>query len=86
MGYLMYILMGGWLPEGKRSQWTAAAVAMGAVLVAIVQWASGEMQLTQLVQLVTEKWPVFAAAFYGYFMAEKVDNKKAAIVAKLDTK
>jgi hypothetical protein len=75
MDWFLKIMMGGWLPQGKRSQWTAAAVAAGAILVALVQWASGDMGLIELVKLVTDKWPVFAAAFYGYFMAEKVDAK-----------
>ena len=76
MYMLMKVLMGGWLPQGQRTQWAAFAVAFGAMVTAIVQWASGEMQLTELVKLVTEKWEVFAAAYGMYFVAEKIDAKK----------
>ncbi len=77
MDWVMKLLMGGWLPEGKRTQMVAAATAMGALLVAFVQWAGGDMSLSQLMQLIADKWEVFALAFGGYFMAEKVDRATA---------
>ena len=76
MDYVMKFLMGGWLPQGQRTQWTAFAVAAGAVATAVVQWASGDMSLTELMKLMADKWPVFAAAYGLYFVAEKVDAKK----------
>ena len=79
MDMIMKILMGGWLPEGKRTQMVAAATAMGALLVALVQWASGDMALSALFQLITEKWEIFVLAFGGYFMAEKVDAVKKEV-------
>lgn len=76
MDWMMKILMGGWLPEGQRTQWAAFAVALGAILTAVVQWASGEMQAVELMKLITDKWEVFAAAYGMYFVAEKIDAVK----------
>lgn len=76
MDMMMKILMGGWLPQGQRTQWTAFALAAGALMTAFIQWGAGEMNLTQLMQMVTDKWPAFVAAYGMYFMAEKVDAKK----------
>lgn len=74
MDWVMKLLMGGWIPEGKRSQWTAAAVAFGAIVVSIVQWGAGDMGAVELAKVLADKWAVFAVAYYGYFVAEKVDN------------
>jgi hypothetical protein len=79
MDWVMKFFMGGWLPQGKRTQMVASATAMGAVLMAFVQWGSGEMNLTQLVTLLSEKWEVFVLAFGAYFAAEKVDALKVEV-------
>ena len=77
MDWLMKLMMGGWLPQGQRSQWMAFAVALGAMVTAFVQWGSGDMGVMELTKLLGDKWPMFVAAWYGYFMAEKVDAKDA---------
>lgn len=76
MEWILKLLMGGWLPQGKRTQWTAFAVAVGAVATAVVQWGSGEMSFTQLMTLLADKWAVFYASYTAYFIAEKVDALK----------
>jgi hypothetical protein len=73
---LMKIMMGGWIPQGKRSQTLAAAVAIGAIITAVVQWGSGDMTGMNLLHLLQEKWEVIAAAYVAYFVAEKIDAKK----------
>ena len=73
---LMKIMMGGWIPQGKRSQTLAAAVAIGAIITSIVQWGSGDMTGMNLIHLLQEKWEVIAAAYVAYFVAEKIDAKK----------
>jgi hypothetical protein len=76
MDRLMKLFMGGWIPQGKRTQWAAFGVALSAVVVAFVQWGSGEMNLTELMKLLGEKWEILAFAFGGYFVAEKIDAAK----------
>src|SRR3990167_8822789 len=68
MDMMMKVLMGGWLPQGQRSQWMAFSVALGAIVTAFVQWGAGEMNMTQLMQLLTDKWPVLMAAYGMYFV------------------
>lgn len=83
MDWLMKVLMGGWLPEGKRTQMVAAATALGALFTAIVQWGSGDMSFTALLQLIADKWEIFALAFGGYFVAEKMDRKVEEVKAEV---
>jgi hypothetical protein len=73
---LMKLMMGGWIPQGKRSQTLAAAVAVGSVITAVVQWGSGDMTGMNLVHLLQDKWQVIVAAYIAYFVAEKIDAPK----------
>lgn len=78
MDMLMKIMMGGWIPDGKRTQWTAFGVALSAIIVSFFQMGAGEMSAQAFFQLVAEKWEVLAGAYIAYFVGEKIDNKKAA--------
>jgi hypothetical protein len=67
--------MGGWIPQGRRSQALAAAVALGTIVTSLVQWGSGDMNGMDLVHILQDKWLVLWGAYATYFLAEKVDAK-----------
>lgn len=73
MDWVMKFVMGGWIPEGKRTQWTAFAAAVSALAVAFVQWGSGEMTAQMLVEMVADKWEILLGSLIAYFVGEKVD-------------
>lgn len=76
MDFVLKWVMGGWIPEGKRTQTMAAVVALGAILTSVVQWGTGDLSLVNLATVLKEKWEIFAVAYGTYFFAEKVDGKK----------
>lgn len=86
MEWVMKILMGGWLPEGKRTQWLAFGAAVGAVIMAVLQWGTGEMSFTNLMTFVSDKWPIFLATYFMYFQAEKVDAVKEVVAKAINGK
>jgi hypothetical protein len=76
MDILMKIMMGGWIPAGSRSQWTAFLVAMVAMINATMAWGTGDMAFMDFLKEVQAQWLVFANAYAIYFLGEKIDGKK----------
>lgn len=76
MDKLMKIMMGGWIPVDKRTQWTAFIVAVGVLLDGIVKWGTGAEGFTDFLKAIGDNWPALAGAFGFYFLGEKVDAKK----------
>lgn len=77
MDWLLKIMSGGFVQVGNRSQFIAAAVAIGAVITAVAQYLTGtDMSFMTLVNLIGEKWPVIVGGLYGYTMAAKVEALK----------
>lgn len=76
MDWMMKIVMGGWIPQGKRSQILAFVTALTAMVMVFLDWGSGTMDFMHFMEAMKEKWMVLVAAYGVFFVAEKVDAKK----------
>lgn len=76
MDMLLKVVMGGWIPEGKRTQWLAMGTAVVAMLSSLMGWAAGDMDMTNLLKSLQENWVAFVAAYGLFFVGEKVDRKE----------
>lgn len=73
MDMFMKIMMGGWIPQGNRTQWAAFALFVGTLATQVVAWGSGGESLMDLLKMIGEKWQELVAAGGLYFLGEKVD-------------
>jgi hypothetical protein len=76
MDMLMKMLMGGWIPEGKRTQWLAFGVFAVAVINSGLAWGTGGEGMMDVLKEMQMQWETFAIAFGLYFVGEKVDTVK----------
>lgn len=74
MDWMAKIFMGGWIPEGYRTQALGMATVVSALLISFVQWGTGDMTLHQLWADISGKWPAFVAGWGLFFLGEKVDR------------
>lgn len=75
MDILMKIMMGGWIPESKRTQWTAFGAALTGLVTSFFAMGTGDVSAQAFLQEVAARWPIFAGAYGLWFLAEKVDRK-----------
>lgn len=75
MDMLMKIMMGGWIPAGKRLQWTAFGTALTAVVTCFFQMGTGDASAQAFFTLVAEKWEILAVSAMAFFSGEKIDRK-----------
>jgi len=74
MNWLKY-LSGGWIPEGKRTQWLGIATFLATVLVSGVQWGTGSLDFMHFWDVVATNWPGFIAGLGLNFVGEKIDAR-----------
>src|SRR3990167_8404388 len=59
MEMLMKIMMGGWIPSGNRTQWTAFMVASVAMINAVMAWGTGDVGFMDFLKAMQEQWLAF---------------------------
>lgn len=79
MDWLMKLMMGGWIPVEKRTQWTAFGMAITTIVTTFFQMGTGEASAQMFLQMLAEQWEVFVAAYGLYFLGEKVDKAKSEV-------
>jgi hypothetical protein len=75
MDWIMKLMMGGWIPAGKRTQWLACAVFLTTVVNGLIAWGTGDQGVVVFMQTMKEQWEAVALALGLYYVGEKVDNK-----------
>ena len=72
--WLQY-LSGGWIPEGKRTQWLGIATFLSTVVVSVVQWGAGAMDFTHLWDVIATNWPGFVTGLGLNYVGDKIDSR-----------
>jgi hypothetical protein len=75
MDKLMKIIMGGWIPVEKRTQWVAMGMFVVALTNGLLAWGGGDAGMADFLGEMQKQWELIAGSFGLYFLGEKVDNK-----------
>ena len=74
---LQVLFAGGWIPKGKRTQWLGVATVACTLVMALVKWGSGGMDVTHFLQIVSDNWQPLVMGLGLSFLGDKVDGVKS---------
>lgn len=77
MDWMKVVFAGGWIPEGERTQMLGLAAILGTLVMSVVHWGAGDMDLASLVKVFSDNWEGLFAGLMAVFLGDKIDAKSS---------